>query len=51
MAICASDVGVLGTNAMHREANASRILANHSGLLECVIDALNRVVPHREQEA
>ena len=41
MAICASDIGVLGTDAVHSDANASRVLTDHSSLLERVIDAIN----------
>mmetsp|Transcript_45767 Transcript_45767/g.76122 ORF Transcript_45767/g.76122 Transcript_45767/m.76122 type:complete len:293 (-) Transcript_45767:213-1091(-) len=49
-AIGAFNVRALAANAMNRHANAARILADLRALLERVINALNRVVLHREQE-
>ena len=40
-----------GTNVMNAETNATSSLANHCAALQCVIDTLDRVILHADQEA
>ena len=51
MSVGASDVAARGTDLVHREANSSSGLADQGRVLQGVIDALDAVVKHLDQEA
>lgn len=45
------NVGTRGTDAVHVEANAARVLRDQGALLQRVVDPFNAVVLHGEEEA
>ena len=51
VAVRTCDIRVLSSDAVHSEANATRVLANQGRLLQCVVDALDGILSHGQQEA
>ena len=50
-AIGATDVAVAGTDIVNAETNASSVLGYDGTLLESIVDSIDRVALHGEQEA
>ena len=51
LAISASNVRARGTDVVARQTNAAGRLADLCALLECLVDALDRVIGHGQQKA